>query len=174
MARTGKRGMSSPAWVGKRGYREDMVTGQVPVEIPQGLVAFVAQLPETVRQVVVTNSEPQGARRMLVFLGVARLARHVVGRAHKPQGFGPAVHALLGDDLPPRAVSVGDNYVNDVASALALGMEAVHVRAPGAMTGPSSLTVERLEDALPWLWDTLTGKALTQGQARSRWGARGS
>jgi len=147
--------------------RAAIVRGEVPVEVPRGLPRLIADLAAAgVPMGVVTNSDGASARSLLRALGFAGLARHVRGDAEKPRGFVPAVRHLFPEVLPVDVLSVGDNYMNDVAPACEAGMQAVHVRTPGAAMGPCTLTVGRLEEALGWIraWGLAEG-AEAEGEA---------
>lgn len=132
--------------------RAAIVRGEISVEVPRGLPRLMAELRAAgVPMGVVTNSDGASARSLLRVLGFSDLARHVRGDAEKPAGFAPAVRHLFPNTSPADVLSVGDNYPNDVAPALEVGMQAVHVRSPGAISGPCTLTVGRLEEAVGWI-----------------------
>jgi FMN phosphatase YigB (HAD superfamily) len=131
--------------------REAIMAGVIPVEPAPGLVEFLEGLDPRVRVAVLTNSDGPSAARLLEFLGLGALCAHLKGGARKPSGFGIAVRDHLVGIDPGRAVSVGDNHANDVVPARAMGMTTVHVRWPGAEGGQADLSVERLEQAFPFV-----------------------
>lgn len=134
--------------------RARIIRGEIRAEVPQGMPSLVAELARArVPMAVVTNSDGASGRALLEHLGFGVLARRVQADAEKPVGFAPAVRALFPDLAPVRVLSVGDNYHNDIEPALKVGMAALHVRTPGAQTGPATRTVLRLEDAIGWIGD---------------------
>lgn len=155
------RGLSFPAL--DRAFeavRTGICEGKVEVQVPPGLAEFLDWADEAAQIAFATNSAGQSARRLLAYLGLSSRIRPVVGHAGKPAGMAAVRRQLFADLKPSQCVSVGDNYPGDVASALRLGMRAVHVAWPGTTTGPADVHVQRLEEALPWL-----GKLVEQGAA---------
>lgn len=145
--------------------REAILAGEIPIELPPGLVAFVDALDPRVRVAVLTNSEGESAVRLLRFIGLGRLAGHLKGAVRKPSGFAAAVRDHLVGIGPERAVSVGDNQANDIVPARAMGMATVHVRWPRAESGQADLTVAAFEAAYDFIRERLAA-ALAEPAAR--------
>lgn len=153
--------------------REAICQGEVPIELPLGLHAFLAGLDRRVRVAVLTNSEEQSARRLLRFMDLGDLAHKAKGMVHKPKGFAAAVRPHVAGLGAAQVVSVGDNHTNDVEPAKALGFGAVHVRAPGADGGLADCSVPRLEEAFDWLegrlLEAVTARPLAAGEEEEAW-----
>ena len=132
--------------------RRQIIRGTLAVQVPKGVVERITDLDrEGLSMAVVTNSDGRSGRALLRSLGLGALVHRMQANAMKPAGFAPAVRRLFPGLLSGAILSVGDNYQNDVAPALDAGMAAVHVHTPGALTGPVTLRVSRLEEALPWI-----------------------
>jgi FMN phosphatase YigB (HAD superfamily) len=127
--------------------RAAIIAGRVPIERTPGLPAFVRSLDGRVRVAVLTNSDGPSALDLLGYLELGALRAHLRAEANKPAGFAAAVRDHLRGIGAEKAVSVGDNQVNDIAPARALGMATVHVRWPEAEGGLADLSVTVLEDA---------------------------
>lgn len=138
------------------GVREAICRGEIPIERPAGLGAFLSGLDRRVRVAVLTNSDEDSARRLLRFMNLDGLAATTRGMVHKPNGFAAAARPVVAGLRAGQAISVGDNQTNDIEPARAMGLATVHVRAPGALHGAADHTVARLEEAFPWLDHRLT------------------
>jgi FMN phosphatase YigB (HAD superfamily) len=152
--------------------RDRICRGELAVEVPAGVRELLRDLDPRVRVAVLTNSDEASARRLMAYLGLGRWAARVEGAVRKPAGFAPAALRQLGA-AAARAVSVGDNHANDVLPARAMGMRTVHVRLAGAEGGQADLTVDRLEEAVPWLRRVLASLAAGEGEGEAALPAAG-
>lgn len=153
----GRRGLwdSLPYYVAaKEAWYEDE---HWPPPVP-GLAESMAAAGRAVTQVVVTNTHRSDAEVLLARLGLAGTVAKLYASSNKP-----TASARLFADIaekwgvaPRHTVSVGDNFFNDVAPALGLGMRGVLVDGVGAYRGrsPFPSRMARVDDAtelIPWL-----------------------
>lgn len=155
------------------GVRQAICRGEIAIEVPSGLGAFLSGLDRRVRVAVLTNSDEASALHLLRFLGLGDLSRATRGMVHKPKGFAGAVRPFVTGLRAAQAVSVGDNQTNDIEPAKALGFATVHVRAPGALGGVADHTVAHLEEAFAWLdghlANVLAARPLAAGDEEEAW-----
>ncbi|MDR6225792.1 HAD family hydrolase [Desmospora profundinema] len=92
-----------------------------------GLRSWLEQQGKSKSLVLVTNSEQDDVQRLLSQLDLSGVFHQVVTDARKPAGTTAIFQNLLKEHgvLPEEAVSIGDNFLNEVAPALHLGMKAV-------------------------------------------------
>ncbi len=121
-----------------------------PVEAPEGLAGFLAELAPLADLVLVTNAPEVRMREALVALGVEGVLHSRVFDARKPHG----LVAVVADALTRGPVlSVGDIHANDLAPASAVGADT-------ALVGPSfalhAAQVTMAARHLPELYPSLT------------------
>jgi HAD superfamily hydrolase (TIGR01509 family) len=89
-----------------------------------GLKEFLTKLKQTKKLVLVTNSEEDDVKRLLAFLGLDEIFDDVVTSAYKPTNTKKHFADILKryDVKSEQALSIGDNFMNEVAPALQMGM----------------------------------------------------
>ncbi|RPF50579.1 putative hydrolase of the HAD superfamily [Aquisalibacillus elongatus] len=92
-----------------------------------GLKEYLQELKQGKHLIVCTNSDEEDAKRLLKFLEIEDYFEELLPSAMKPVGTKKHFNYLLQkyNTNPENAVSVGDNFMNEVAPALQLGMKAV-------------------------------------------------
>lgn len=92
-----------------------------------GLKEYLKELKQNTRLVVCTNSDEVDAKRLLKFLEIDEHFEELIPSAMKPVQTKKHFKYVLDhfDVKPEQVVSVGDNFMNEVAPALQLGMKAV-------------------------------------------------
>jgi FMN phosphatase YigB (HAD superfamily) len=134
------------AFVKTRAYmREDACR----LEVPPLLFSFL----ERIRSRVVVAVASNAPEDMPLFerLGLAGRFDTVLWEANKPSGLVSLVENLLHlhnmEGAP--VCSIGDNYENDIAPALAQGWTTAHISPRGSFIGPANIQGTTLEAALP-------------------------
>ncbi|MCU9613417.1 HAD family hydrolase [Caldibacillus lycopersici] len=79
--------------------------------------------------ILVTNSEKDDVGRLLHQLDLENIFDEIVTEARKPQHTKTHFSNLLEkyDCKPEKAISIGDNFINEIAPAIALGMRTVFI-----------------------------------------------
>ncbi len=92
-----------------------------------GLKEYLEELKKEKTLVVCTNSDEEDAKRLLKFLEIDHCFHEFIPSALKPVMTKKYFQHVLDkyEINPEDAVSVGDNYMNEIAPALQLGMKAV-------------------------------------------------
>ncbi|WP_194840945.1 HAD family hydrolase [Filobacillus milosensis] len=92
-----------------------------------GLKEYLKELQNGKRLIVCTNSDEVDAKRLLQFLNIDEHFEELIPSAMKPVNTKKHFNYVLQkyDVAPEQVVSVGDNFMNEVAPALQLGMKAV-------------------------------------------------
>ncbi|HET7580771.1 MAG TPA: HAD family hydrolase [Bacillales bacterium] len=101
--------------------------------------------------VLVTNSEKTNVQRLLKELDLQNLFTDVVASAEKPARTKTIFQTLMARyrASAKKTVAIGDNFINEIAPALALNMKAVYIQAFGPRkTGNNLKTVRSLEEIL--------------------------
>ncbi|MYL54749.1 HAD-IA family hydrolase [Pontibacillus yanchengensis] len=92
-----------------------------------GLVSYLQQLKEEKTLVLMTNSDETDVYRLLQHLGLENLFDSFITSAKKPiqttQHFNELLKAY--NVQPEQAISIGDNFMNEIAPALQQGMKSV-------------------------------------------------
>jgi len=122
-----------------------------------GLAAAIQNAGVSVPQIVATNSDRDDAEALLKRLGLFDAVDGLYPSCNKPTDAEKWFQRICDDwGVPPhRALSVGDNYLNDVMPALRLGMRGLLIDGGHfheALT-PSSrlLRVSSVKQLIPWL-----------------------
>ncbi|WP_018922361.1 HAD family hydrolase [Salsuginibacillus kocurii] len=100
--------------------------------------------------VLITNSQADDVERLLVTLNLSGVFPQIVASAKKPQQTLHHFETLL-DQYginPEEAVSIGDNYLNEIAPAERLGMQAVLIDSANAFEAEkeSTMVVQTLSE----------------------------
>lgn len=109
--------------------KEFMVTDQFQLAKIEGAKEWLLRLKETKKIVLVTNSDLDDVGRLLKELDLDTVFEHIISSAKKPSKTDEIFNRLI--ELygvnPEEAVSVGDNFINDIAPALEKGMKGIYI-----------------------------------------------
>ncbi|UTR12546.1 HAD family hydrolase [Evansella sp. LMS18] len=109
--------------------KEYMVSEEFTLEAISGLREFLLELRERHDIVLMTNSDREDVLRLLGELDLTGVFEHVITSAQKPsrtQAFFEELQSIY--KIPfGQMISVGDNFINEIAPALLLGMKAVYI-----------------------------------------------
>ncbi|MFC0557757.1 HAD family hydrolase [Halalkalibacter alkalisediminis] len=123
--------------------KEYMVTDQFSLERLPKLKEGLEELRQQTQLVLMTNSDREDVTRLLKELQLDGVFDHVVTSAQKPSQTTPLFTELLRQYQlePNQVVSVGDNFINEIAPALLLGMKGIYINSHGFNMNHQSLTV---------------------------------
>ncbi|WP_059105375.1 HAD family hydrolase [Shouchella shacheensis] len=109
--------------------KEYMVSDEFTLEPLEGLRENLLQLKNSSQIVLMTNSDHDDVGRLFKELGLEGVFEHSITSATKPsQTDAQLAHLLKHYDVQPEeAVSIGDNFINEIAPAVLLGMDAVYI-----------------------------------------------
>jgi FMN phosphatase YigB (HAD superfamily) len=103
--------------------RRELADGELTTWAPEGLAAFLRDLPAVV--VLVTNATETGVAQQLDHLGLTGVFDEIVTSAGKPDGMAGVLERLRSErglaEAPERLLSVGDIWRNDLEPAAAHG-----------------------------------------------------
>ncbi len=132
--------------------REHMISTAEALIVPETLREFLKIWHDRLTLACATNSPEEVAVPLLDRLHLTGWFHHLATEVGKPEGLLNFAERLWKDiPDPSRTVSVGDNYLNDIAPAEAAGWTTVHVSPRGYFPGPSTLQVQSIAQALPFL-----------------------
>lgn len=135
-----------PRYVETKDY---MSTDAFELEKIPELAGFLMELKEKAHVVLLTNSDEEDVARLLKELGLTGLFHQVVTSAQKPSKTTYYFKEIVKryDVKPEETVSIGDNFINEIAPALLMGMKAVYISEHAKEADHHDLTqVERLKD----------------------------
>ncbi|WP_339284978.1 HAD family hydrolase [Oceanobacillus sp. FSL K6-3682] len=123
--------------------KEFIVSDDFTIEKLQGLRTYLLQLKEKTQIVLMTNSDREDVTRLLNELDLTNVFDHIITSAKKPAYTKKLMEHLIEQYKiePVEAVSVGDNFINEIAPALSLGMDAVYIQPHGHDEEVKGLTV---------------------------------
>ncbi|MDF2606529.1 MAG: Haloacid dehalogenase domain protein hydrolase [Bacillales bacterium] len=109
--------------------KELMASKDYKFEHTPGLIDALTTLSKTHKLVLMTNTDEADAYRLLNLLGLKDFFNDVIAPANKPVKTKEHFEFFLKkyNALPEEAVSFGDNFINEIAPALKLGMNAVFI-----------------------------------------------
>ncbi|MCM3488009.1 HAD family hydrolase [Alkalihalophilus marmarensis] len=109
--------------------KEFMVTDAFTLDPLPGLKDSLERLAAATSVVLVTNSDIDDVNRLLHELQLTDMFKEVIPSAKKPAETSRLFKQLLAayQVEPDRTVSIGDNYINDVAPAVLLGMDGIYI-----------------------------------------------
>ncbi|MDG5786818.1 HAD family hydrolase [Evansella sp. AB-P1] len=109
--------------------KEFMVTDAFKLEKIKGLQSFLLNLREKATIVLLTNSDKEDVGRLLNELNLTDIFHEVVTSAQKPTKTTMFFEQLIQkyDMNADEVVSIGDNFINEIAPALLLGMKAIYI-----------------------------------------------
>ncbi|WNF37392.1 HAD family hydrolase [Bacillaceae bacterium IKA-2] len=122
--------------------KEYMVTDQFQLEKIAGLASFLRELKEKSQIVLLTNSDKEDVGRLLSELDLNGVFHQVFTSAQKPTRTKEFFEFIMKeyDVGPEETVSVGDNFINEIAPALLLGIHAVYISDHPQQTQHKQLT----------------------------------
>ncbi len=109
--------------------KEYMVTDDFKLAPIPGLREFLLRLKENTNIVLMTNSDADDVGRLLSELNLEQVFPRIVTSAKKPSLTDEHFKAIMAEYKvkPQETVSVGDNFINEIAPALLQGMRAVYI-----------------------------------------------
>ncbi|RXI98367.1 HAD family hydrolase [Anaerobacillus alkaliphilus] len=109
--------------------KEYMVTEQFQLEQIPGVRQGLEKLKETKKIVLVTNSDIDDVGRLLKELNLDGIFEHIVTSAQKPSRTVEIFKQIIEqyEVKPEEVVSIGDNFINEIAPALQMGMSAIYI-----------------------------------------------
>lgn len=129
---------------------KDYLGGEEAVLTPlPGLAAWLAEIKNRLRLVVVTNSDLADTNRLLANLGLEKVLTEIYPDAEKPQNAEKVFQQVAAETEIPLnlLLSVGDNYLNDIYPAAQLGMRTCLIDPHGLYgEGAADLVVRSLRD----------------------------
>ncbi|KMK74735.1 HAD family hydrolase [Alkalihalobacillus pseudalcaliphilus] len=113
--------------------KEYMVSDQFTIEKLTGLRDYLLELREKTNIVLMTNSDREDVGRLLKELDLDGVFEHVITSAKKPTYTkGLIEHLIQQYEVKPHEVlSIGDNFINEIAPALSLGTKAMYIQPHG-------------------------------------------
>jgi FMN phosphatase YigB (HAD superfamily) len=110
--------------------KEYMVTDDFQLTKTPGLKEGLHSLKQTKPLVLMTNSEKDDVERLLKELDLEWIFDRIVPSALKPSSTKKHLQALMAYyQVPPeKTLSIGDNFINEIAPALLLGMNALYIQ----------------------------------------------
>jgi FMN phosphatase YigB (HAD superfamily) len=111
--------------------KEYMVTEDFELTKTPGLKQGLVELKESKQLVLCTNSDIDDVGRLLQELELDTVFEHILSSSMKPTKTKELFKKLFEqyDIHPHEAVSIGDNFINEIAPALKLGMKAIYIHA---------------------------------------------
>lgn len=134
--------------------RDVMADPAYTIQPIPGLADGMAALKGKVVQVLVTNSPKPDSEAILRKVGLLDLLDQTFFSSRKPAGFGPIVESLTStyNITPTQILSVGDNLVNEIAPARAMGCQTALIDPHGiAPSDAADLVVPAMRLLLPEL-----------------------
>ncbi|MDF2946699.1 MAG: Haloacid dehalogenase domain protein hydrolase [Bacillales bacterium] len=109
--------------------KELMASKDYKFEHTPGLTDALTRLSRTHKLILMTNTDKADAIRLLSLLGLKNIFNEVVAPANKPMKTKEHFEFFLKkyNAQPKEATSVGDNFINEIAPALKLGMNAIFI-----------------------------------------------
>ncbi|MBM7662396.1 putative hydrolase of the HAD superfamily [Bacillus mesophilus] len=109
--------------------KEYMVTENFELTKTPGLKNGLVELKESKKLVLCTNSDIDDVGRLLKELELDTIFEHILPSSMKPTNTESHFKKLLEqyECQPHEVVSIGDNFINEIAPALKLGMRAVYI-----------------------------------------------
>jgi len=106
-----------------------MVTEDFQLEQIYELQDFLKELKKKATVVLLTNSDKEDVNRLLNELSLTGLFHDVITSAQKPTKTVEFFRQVMKKFhvVEEETLSIGDNYINEIAPALLLGMKAVYI-----------------------------------------------
>lgn len=133
----------SDTWECYNATKEYMVTDQFHLTKTPGLKEGLISLKEEKKLVLLTNSEREDVKRLLKELELEGIFHALFTEGQKPLKTKEKIHTIL-DEFgvqPHEAVSIGDNFINEIAPALLMGLKAIYIQPNRIEVEHENLTV---------------------------------
>jgi putative hydrolase of the HAD superfamily len=120
----------SDTWECYNATKEYMVTDAFTLTKTAGLKEALEKLRQEKKIVLMTNSEKEDVKRLLDELELDGLFHAVHAESQKPLKTKEKLQEILEEfEIEPHeAVSIGDNFINEIAPALLIGLKAVYIQ----------------------------------------------
>ncbi|MDM5336911.1 HAD family hydrolase [Fictibacillus enclensis] len=120
-----------------------MVSDEFSLSKTPGLKESLERLKKDKYLVLMTNSEEDDVLRLLKELGLDGLFHAIYPSTQKPVKTKEVLSEILAKwkIAPEKAVSIGDNFINEIAPALLMGLNAVYIQPNGYQLQHDNLTV---------------------------------
>ncbi len=117
-------------WECYNATKEYMVTDQFKLTKTPGLKEALVRLREEKKLVLLTNSEKEDVNRLLNELELEGIFHALYTEGEKPLKTKEKMQHILEkfEIQPHEAVSIGDNFINEIAPALLMGLNAVYIQ----------------------------------------------
>lgn len=138
--------------------KEHMASSSFMWNTVAGLPDFLQQLKQHHELILVTNSDLEDASRMLKELGLGGIFHEIHSSAGKPKHTERIFQKIMTmhKKAPENVYSIGNNFINDIAPALTLGMNGVLISPQEEeMTHPKLTQVKRLKEWMEFHQKTL-------------------
>lgn len=122
-----------------------MVTDKFQLSEIGGLRSFLLRLKKVHPIVLMTNSDRADVNRLLSELNLSGVFNHIISLAKKPEKtryYFEHLHHLYQCPFE-QMVSIGDNFINEIAPALMLGMKAIYLSSHDTVGHHHNLTQYR-------------------------------
>jgi FMN phosphatase YigB (HAD superfamily) len=125
--------------------KEFMVTDEFQLTKTPGLKKGLHTLKQDKELVLITNSDKDDVKRLLNELDLEGIFDRIVSSALKPKNTKKHFELLMEEYrlAPEKTVSIGDNFINEIAPALSLGMKALYIQPHLKSSTHESLSVVR-------------------------------
>jgi FMN phosphatase YigB (HAD superfamily) len=120
----------SDTWECYNATKEYMVSDQFNLTKTPGLKEALEKLKDKKKLVLLSNSEREDVKRLLNELELEGIFHSLFSEGHKPLKTKEKMQAIL-DEFhvqPDEAVSIGDNFINEIAPALLMGLKAIYIQ----------------------------------------------
>ncbi|POB09913.1 HAD family hydrolase [Sulfobacillus sp. hq2] len=130
--------------------RRYMLSGECPLEVPQGLAEFLQDARGRATLVMASNSPYEAAVPLLEQMHLDHAFDVIRSEANKPAGLVATVREVMGPRYDPsRVLSIGDHYINDIAPGVQEGWTTGHISPRRIFPGPATFQAATLEEILP-------------------------
>jgi putative hydrolase of the HAD superfamily len=133
----------SDTWECYNATKEYMVTDAFTLTKTSGLKEALLKLRQNKKIVLMTNSEREDVKRLLNELGLDGIFHAIHTESQKPLKTKEKLQGILEEFQvkPHDAVSIGDNFINEIAPALLMGLKAVYIQPNQIETEHENLSV---------------------------------
>ncbi|MBY6037909.1 HAD hydrolase-like protein [Fictibacillus nanhaiensis] len=120
----------SDTWECYNATKEYMVTDHFQLTKTPGLKQALLRLKQTKKLVLLTNSEREDVQRLLHELELDGIFHALHTEGQKPLKTKEKIENILNEYQinPHEAVSIGDNFMNEIAPALLMGLKAIYIQ----------------------------------------------
>lgn len=123
--------------------KDYMVSDEFSLTKTPGLKESLQELKKEKHLVLMTNSEEEDVKRLLRELELQDVFAEIVTSSQKPIKTKEILKRITSsfNVEPEKAVSIGDNFINEIAPALLMGLKAVYIQPNGSEIEHDNLTV---------------------------------